>query len=378
MGLRQGAVEDLGMTTSFWAGKTVLVTGHTGFKGGWLSLWLQQLGAKVIGFALPPDTRPSLFEMAGIEQGMVSVFGDVRDLTALHAVMEEHQPQIVFHLAAQPLVRHSYTFPVETYATNVMGTVHLLDAVRTTNSVRVCQVITSDKCYENREWDFAYRENDRLGGHDPYSNSKACAELVAAAYRDSFFTQREGFSLATVRAGNVIGGGDWAKDRIIPDCIRSIECGEPIVLRNPGAIRPWQHVLEPLSGYLWLAQKQWLEPQRFAGAWNFGPGGEKGTPVSDLVEQVIAAWGSGSWRLHEEAAKQPHEAGILKLDITKTNTRLDWYPAYGVPQAVKQTVAWYKLADQPTDSDHVRALCHDQIAEYVGAAAQSGSTWTAA
>ena len=360
------------MNATFWSGKTVLVTGHTGFKGGWLCLWLQSLGARVVGYALPPDTAPNLFQLADVAQGMTSVIGDVRDLSALSATLETHCPEIVFHLAAQPLVRRSYESPVETYATNVMGTVHVLEAVRQTPSVRVCQVITTDKCYENREWDYPHREIDRLGGHDPYSNSKACAELAAAAYRDSFFAGRTEFSLATARAGNVIGGGDWAPERIVPDCIRSLERGEPIVLRNPHAIRPWQLVLEPLAGYLKLAEQQWLAPQQFSGAWNFGPSGDKSIAVGTLVEQIIHVWGGGSWQLHAQAATQPHETGALRLDISKANIRLDWHPVYTVAQAVEQSVSWYQQAGQSPEPGRMRALCQEQIANYMDISAQRG------
>lgn len=360
----------------FWPGKRVLVTGHTGFKGGWLSMWLQQLGANVVGYALSPNTRPSLFDMADMSCGMESIFGDVRDLPNLLSVMRRYQPDVIFHLAAQPLVRYSYDAPVETYATNVMGTVNLLEAIRKTGSVRVCQVITSDKCYENREWEYAYREIDRLGGRDPYSNSKACTELVVSSYRDSFFAEKNRPSLATVRAGNVIGGGDWAQDRVIPDSIRALSARQPIILRNPDAIRPWQHVLEPLSGYLWLAEKQWEDPQRYAGAWNFGPEGNKGTPVRELVEQVIATWGNGSWQPLGDGASAPHEAGILKLDIAKASAQLGWHPVYTVPQSVAETVAWYKQTAEFARPDQVRALCLQQISQYTEAAAQSGAPWT--
>lgn len=362
------------MSSAFWSGKTVLVTGHTGFKGGWLSLWLQRLGAEVVGYALPPGTQPSLFEMADVARDMVSVYGDVCDLPHLRALLAEHRPQVVFHLAAQALVRYSYDFPVDTYASNVMGTVNLLESVRHSESVRVCQVITSDKCYENREWDYPYRELDRLGGRDPYSNSKACAELVAGAYRDSFFSGPQAASLATVRAGNVIGGGDWAQDRLIPDCIRALLRGEPIIARNPGAIRPWQHVLEPLSGYLWLAERQWREPGRFAGAWNFGPEAAEAIPVRDLLDQVVAAWGDGSWHPLEHSAGEPHEAGLLRLDISKASAHLGWRPAYTVSRALGHAVDWYRRAER-ANADEIRAVCYQQIDDYLEAARQSGAAW---
>lgn len=363
MGLRRGALESMGVNAVFWNGKTVLLTGHTGFKGGWLALWLQHLGAKVIGYALPPNTEPNLFEQAGVADGMTSIYGDVRDGAHLASVVMEYRPDIVFHLAAQPLVRYSYEFPTETYAVNVMGTVNMLDAVRHSPSVRVCQIITTDKCYENREWDYPYREIDRLGGHDPYSSSKACAELVSASYRQSYFSLPGMASVATARAGNVIGGGDWALDRILPDCIRALGCNQPINVRNPAAIRPWQHVLEPLSGYLLLAEKQWSGPQEFGNAWNFGPGAETMT-VGALVDQVLAAWGEGSRKAPAHAAVAPHEAGILKLDISKAESRLGWHPVYDTARAIFQTVRWYRESQSLSAGGAVRDLCLAQIAEY--------------
>lgn len=377
MGLRQGALEGVVMSAAFWHGKTVLVTGHTGFKGGWLSLWLQRMGAKVVGYALQPNTDPNLFELAGVGDGMVSEIGDVRDLERLSSVMTQHRPDVVFHLAAQPLVRYSYQQPVETYSVNVMGTVNLLEAVRLAGSVRVCQVITTDKCYENREWDYAYRETDRLGGHDPYSSSKACAELAVASYVSSFFQDPCQTSVSSVRAGNVIGGGDWAADRLVPDCIRALTQGAPIVIRNPAAIRPWQHVLEPLSGYLWLAQRQWEAPDQFHGAWNFGPDGGKGTPVGELVEKLVSVWGSGAWQLADNSIAQPHEAGLLKLDISRANARLDWFPVYSVMQAVEESVDWYRCVAEGGDALAVRALCFEQINRYVQTAAEAGVAWAA-
>ena len=377
MGFRKSALEDLEVSVAFWSGKTVLVTGHTGFKGGWLSLWLQKMGAKVVGYALPPATDPDLFDLAGVGAGMASAIGDVRDPEALAAVFAEHRPEIVFHLAAQPLVRYSYAQPVETFAVNVMGTVNLLEAARHAGSVRVCQIVTTDKCYENREWDYPYREVDRLGGYDPYSASKACAELAVASYARSFFPDAAKTSVSTVRAGNVIGGGDWAAERLVPDCIRALGRGEPIVIRNPAAIRPWQHVLEPLSGYLWLAERQWRQPADFAGAWNFGPEGGKGTPVGELAEKVVEVWGEGSWRLADNSVAQPHEAGLLKLDISKANVRLDWFPVYPVVRAVEETVAWYRRSVALADPGAVRALCFEQIDRYALAAAKAGVAWAA-
>ena len=298
MANRQGTVEGLEVSDNFWRGKRVFMTGHTGFKGSWLSLWLQSMGAQVVGYALAPPTNPSLFEVAEVGKGMTSIIGDIRDLEKLRAVFTEHKPDIVIHMAAQPLVRYSYIEPVETYATNVMGTVNLLEAVRSTPSVKAVVNITSDKCYENREWVWGYRENEAMGGYDPYSSSKGCAELVASAYRNSYFHpdkyQQHGVAIASARAGNVIGGGDWAGDRLIPDILRAIVLGEPVHIRSPHAIRPWQHVLEPLSGYLQLAQKLYTDGTAYAEGWNFGPNEEDAKPVQWIVEKLTESWGEGS------------------------------------------------------------------------------------
>ena len=305
---------------SFWVGKVVLLTGHTGFKGSWLSLWLQSMGANVIGYALPPPTNPSLFISANVANDMTSIAGDMRDFPALLSVVEKYQPEIIIHMAAQSLVRHSYANPVETYSTNVMGTVHLLEAARQADSVRAIINVTSDKCYENREWIWGYRENEAMGGYDPYSNSKGCAELVAAAYRNSYFNPASfadhGVGLASARAGNVIGGGDWAEDRLIPDIMRAITQNKPASIRNPHAIRPWQHVLEPLSGYLMLAEKLWKNGAAFGEAWNFGPNDEDAKPVQWIVEQLTKSWGEGaSWVLdggRSSARSALPEAGLLQ------------------------------------------------------------------
>ncbi len=320
-----------------------MLTGHTGFKGGWLSLWLQSMGAIVVGYSLAPSTTPRLFEVAEIDKGMNSIIGDIRDLSKLQAVFAEYQPEIVIHMAAQPLVRYSYQNPVETYSTNVMGTVHLLDAVRNTPGVKVVVNITTDKCYENREWVWGYRENEPMGGYDPYSNSKGCAELVSSAYRSSFFNvnnhEQHGVALATVRAGNVIGGGDWAKDRLMPDILTAFEQGRCVNIRNPNAIRPWQHVLEPLRGYLTLAERLYVHGASYAEAWNFGPNDEDAKPVSWIVQQMATLWsGDALWQI--DAGEHPHEANYLKLDISKARSRLDWHPTLRLEDALKLIVDW--------------------------------------
>jgi len=352
------------MNKAFWRDKKVLVTGHTGFKGSWLSLWLQKLGADVIGYALSPPTEPSLFEVAHVANGMTSVIGDVRDLEHLQRIMTEHRPEIVIHMAAQPLVRYSYKYPVETYSTNVMGTVNMLEAVRQSESVRVVVCITSDKCYENKEWLWGYRENEPLGGRDPYSSSKGCAELVIAAYRHSYFPpeayQHHGVALASARAGNVIGGGDWAKDRLIPDIMDAIMDNRPVIIRSPNAIRPWQHVLEPLNGYLCLVEQLWMHGPKFAQAWNFGPNGENAKTVSWIVEYLTNLWGGGArWEL--DSAQHPHEATYLKLDCSKAKSLLGWSPRLCLPTTLEWTVKWYQGYQRNQDMRH---LTETQIARY--------------
>jgi len=333
------------MDPFFWRGKKVFVTGHTGFKGSWLCLWLQQMGAEVTGYALAPPSEPSLFEQAGVAQGMASIIGDIRDGTAIAQAMTDAQPEIVIHMAAQALVRYSYDHPVETYGSNVMGQVHVLEAVRQTPSVRAVVNITSDKCYENQEWLWGYRETEPMGGYDPYSSSKGCAELVSAAYRNSYFNParyaEHRVALATARAGNVIGGGDWALDRLIPDIMRAIMAKEPVSIRSPHAIRPWQHVLEPLSGYLALAERLYREGVAFAEGWNFGPREMDARPVEWIVARLTTLWGDGaSWQL--DANPQPHEAHYLKLDCAKAMTRLAWQPRWSLEQALNQIVAWHQ------------------------------------
>ncbi|WP_397411282.1 CDP-glucose 4,6-dehydratase [Polaromonas sp.] len=352
------------MTPGFWQCKRVFVTGHTGFKGSWLSLWLQQLGASVTGYALSPPTSPSLFAQARVAEGMQSVHGDIRDLPALIKAMQAAQPEIVIHMAAQSLVRQSYVEPVETYATNVMGTVHLLEAVRQTAGVKAVVNVTTDKCYENKEWAWAYRENEPMGGYDPYSNSKGCAELVSAAYQSSFFSPhthaQHGVALATARAGNVIGGGDWAKDRLIPDILAAFEKNQPVVIRNPQATRPWQHVLEPLRGYLTLAERLYAEGTAFAEGWNFGPHSDDARPVEWIVRRLAEQWpGSASWKI--DAGEHPHEANYLKLDISKAGHRLNWHPAMRLEQALGLIVEWARARQTGAD---LRALTQEQILAY--------------
>jgi CDP-glucose 4,6-dehydratase len=353
------------MNTLFWHDKRVFLTGHTGFKGGWLSLWLQSLGAKVTGYALNPPTNPSFFEVAKVGKDMQSITSDVRDLDVLKKAINNAAPEIVIHMAAQPLVRYSYANPVETFATNIMGSVHLLEAVRECKDIKVVINVTSDKCYENREWVWPYRENEAMGGYDPYSNSKACAELVTAAYRSSFFNPKyykdHGVALASARAGNVIGGGDWASDRLIPDFIRAILADEAIIIRNPNAIRPWQHVLEPLSGYLILAEKLFIHGSQFAEAWNFGPDDENTKSVEWIANQLITNWGGdGSFKVDTKISNL-HEAHFLKLDCSKAKTALNWKPQWNVAEAIQKICAWHKTH---IDGQNMRDYSLNEIDQY--------------
>lgn len=352
------------MNRTFWKDKKVLVTGHTGFKGSWLSLWLQKLGAKVVGYALSPPTKPSLFEVAQVADGMTSITGDVRHLEYLQAVIADHRPEIIIHLAAQPLVRYSYEDPIETYSTNVMGTVNMLEAVRHSESIRVVVSITSDKCYENREWLWGYREDEPMGGRDPYSSSKGCAELIISAYRNSYFPakgyQHHRVAVASTRAGNVIGGGDWAKDRLIPDIMAAIMENRPVIIRSPSAIRPWQHVLEPLNGYLCLAERLWAHGPKFAQAWNFGPNSEDAKTVSWIVEYLTSFWGEGArWGL--DSAQHPHEDNYLKLDCSKARSLLGWAPKLRLSTALKWIAEWYRGYQQNKD---MRCLTEEQITRF--------------
>ncbi|MGD0677432.1 MAG: CDP-glucose 4,6-dehydratase [Polyangiaceae bacterium] len=340
MGGGQRTVEDLGVTAPFWRGRRVLLTGITGFKGGWLALWLRQLGATVTGISLPPPTSPSLFEVARVGAAAEWNDLDVRDGVAVSDRVAACEPEVAFHLAAQPLVRASYEMPVATFDTNVLGTVHVLEALRSAASLRCVVVVTTDKCYENREWPWPYRESDALGGHDPYSSSKACAELVTSAYYRSFFKHRR-VGVATARAGNVIGGGDWARDRLVPDMVAAMVARQPVVVRNPESSRPWQHVLEPLSGYLQLAERAATEPDAYSDAWNFGPNADAVRPVAELVDRICSLWGDGA-RWHSTDAAQPHEAKLLALDASKAHARLGWRPRLSLPETLAWTVAWYK------------------------------------
>ncbi len=354
---------------AFWTGKKVFITGHTGFKGSWLSIWLHSLGARVTGYALEPPTDPSLFELARVSELLNSVIADVRDLDRLKAEMTKAAPEIVIHMAAQPLVRDSYKIPVDTYAINVMGTVHLLEVVRSCPSVRAVVNVTTDKVYENREWVWGYREEEPFGGYDPYSNSKGCSELVTAAYRNSYFvnqqfnsstSQRHGAAVATARAGNVIGGGDWAGDRLVPDIVRAIMSGEKVHIRNPHAIRPWQHVLDPLSGYLLLARRLYEEGTSFAEGWNFGPSEDDAQPVEWVVRNLCEKWGNGADYLIDDG-DHPHEANYLKLDCSKARARLGWRPRWDLATTLDRIVSWTK---EYVAAGDVRNACRQQIDEY--------------
>jgi CDP-glucose 4,6-dehydratase len=351
----------MGINKSFWIGKRVFITGHTGFKGGWLSLYLSELGAEVYGYALKPNTEPSFFSICELENRIEHSFlNDIRDMKALQAAYKYANPDIVFHLAAQPLVRYSYNQPIETYEVNIMGTAKLYEVVRNhPGNLRAIVSVTTDKCYENREWDWPYRENDHLGGFDPYSSSKSCAEIVSAAYRRSYF-QSQKINLATARAGNVIGGGDWSNDRLIPDFIRSIVNKESFKVRSPDAIRPWQHVLEPLTGYIQLAQYLYQDNgATFADAWNFGPNDNDSLSVRAIVDQLCLINSTAKWEL--DAVPVHHEAGILKLDSSKSKHLLDWKPCWNIRVALEQTIGWYKAWQNKKD---MHQFSIDQIKQF--------------
>lgn len=349
----------------FWKDKRVFLTGHTGFKGSWLSLWLASMGAKVTGYALTPNTTPNLFDVLVIDSLIEkSNIADIRDLVSLQNAMSEAKPDVVIHMAAQPLVRYSYANPVETYATNVMGTVHVLECTRSIDSVRATIIVTTDKCYENKEWVWGYRENEPMGGYDPYSNSKGCAELVTSAYRQSYFSGPNSINkVASARAGNVIGGGDWSEDRLIPDAIKAFETNKPLMIRNPLSTRPWQHVLEPLSGYLTLAQVLYERGSPFASAWNFGPRDEDNRAVKEVIDLLISGWGNAA-RWEKEGSEQPHEANLLKLDCSKARTKLGWLPKWNLEAAMQKIVEWQKAYQA---KENMQAVSLSQINDYTSA-----------
>ncbi|MCK4277371.1 MAG: CDP-glucose 4,6-dehydratase [Phycisphaerae bacterium] len=363
--------------------KTVFITGHTGFKGGWLTLWLESMGAKVVGYSLDPPTTPSLYEAADVGGSIEDIRGDVRDFESLSAAITKHRPHFVFHLAAQAIVRQSYSDPLETYSTNLMGTVNVLEAVRRVPG-RCCVVnVTSDKCYDNRGWVHAYRENDAMGGHAPYNSSKGCAELAALAYRRSFFPP-ERFdehhkALVSARAGNVIGGGDWAVDRLVPDCLRCIAAGKTVPIRNPNSVRPWQHVLDPLAGYLCLGAKLSETPARIDYGWNFGPQASDNLTVKQVVEGLLGQMGTGQWQdvSDQYARDRRHEDQVLRLDCTKAISELGWQPVWPIKQALTATAQWYSGFYQNADFD-ARACCLDQVEQYVGLARDSNVAWALA
>jgi CDP-glucose 4,6-dehydratase len=345
---------------SFWKDKRIYLTGHTGFKGSWLSLWLQDMGALVKGYSLDVNTNPALFIEANVAAQMESEIGDIRNLDQITKSMVSFNPDILIHMAAQPLVRLSYKEPVDTYTTNVIGTVNVLEAARKCQNLKAIISVTTDKCYENKEWDWGYRENEPMGGSDPYSSSKGCAELVTSAYRRSFFSHEGSASLASARAGNVIGGGDWAEDRLIPDILKAFEKSEPVVIRNPLSTRPWQHVLEPLSGYLVLAQELYLNGDDFAEGWNFGPKDEDCKPVNWILDQMVNSWGNNaSWKLDKN--NNPHEAGFLKLDCSKATNRLRWNPKWNLQLTLKSIVDWHQLY---TNGGDLKKQCLKEINTY--------------
>ncbi len=348
------------MNRLFWKDKKVFITGHTGFKGAWLSLWLQDCGANLTGYSQAPNTTPNLFNLASVADGMKSIIGDIRDLEKLTKTIIDFSPDIIIHMAAQPLVRHSYKNPLETYSTNVMGTVNLFEAVRRTASVKAVVNVTTDKCYENKEWFWGYREDEPMGGHDPYSSSKGCSELITNAYRKSFFNYLSSAKVASGRAGNVIGGGDWSEDRLIPDVLKSFESNKPAEIRNPFATRPWQHVLEPLSGYLVLAERLYVDGDEYSDAWNFGPEEESVKQVKTIIEYLVAKWGEGARWIHDDS-EQPHEAQLLKLDISKAKKILGWEPRSNLFLALDSIIEWHKECLKGGD---IKAITLKQIHEF--------------
>ena len=346
---------------NFWKGKKVFLTGHTGFKGSWLSLWLQSMGVIVKGYSLDVNTKPALFTQANVAAEMESEIGDIRNLEQLTESIISFSPDILIHMAAQPLVRLSYQEPVDTYTTNVIGTVNVLEAARKCSNIKAIVSVTTDKCYENKEWEWGYRENEPMGGYDPYSSSKGCAELVTSAYRRSFFNGKDTASLASARAGNVIGGGDWSEDRLIPDILRAFEKLEPVVIRNPLSTRPWQHVLEPLSGYLVLAENLYNHGDEFAEGWNFGPKDEGCKPVDWILDMMVETWGGGaSWRLDKN--NNQHEAGFLKLDCSKAANRLKWEPKWELQETLESIINWHQ---NYLNGHNVKKECLKEIKKYI-------------
>jgi len=359
-------METMGLNDKFWKDKKVLITGHTGFKGGWLSLWLQHLGANVVGYSLEPSAKPSLYNAASVYKNMVSIHEDIRNIKKLKSVFSKYKPEIVFHLAAQSLVLPSYENPSETYEVNVMGTLNILEAIKECGSVKAGVFITSDKCYENKEWEWGYRENDPMGGYDPYSSSKGCAELLISSYRSSFFSEKKinkkNVAIASARAGNVIGGGDWSKNRLVSDLIKAFSNKKEAVIRSPDAIRPWQHVLEPLSGYMILAENLSSENNnKFTGAWNFGPNQTDTRPVRWVADKIVNCWsGEASWKVDD--GYYPHEANYLKLDCSKAISRLNWSPKWSLDVAITKVVDWHSDFNNKKD---IRDVCLKQIKEYM-------------
>lgn len=352
------------MNNHFWHNKKVFITGHTGFKGSWLVMTLAKLGAQITGYSLAPNTSPNLYSLCKVEELLEkSYIADIRDQKKIESAIEESCPDIIFHMAAQPLVRESYLAPRETFEVNIMGTINILEAARKVKNLKALINITTDKVYDNKEWHWGYRENEPLGGHDPYSSSKACSELVTQAYRNSFFEVNDGvnnLALASVRAGNVIGGGDWAKDRLIPDCLTSLLSNKEIIVRNPSSVRPWQHVLEPLSGYMMLAEKLYLEGAKYASAWNFGPADTDAKPVDWIVKKLCETWGSDAKYVINDS-QQPHEATYLKLDCSKANTELNWNSKWNIQNTLIKIVEWTKAYENNSD---MREMTYNQIEEY--------------
>jgi CDP-glucose 4,6-dehydratase len=353
-------IEKRNVNNAFWKSKKVFLTGHTGFKGSWMSLWLQSMGAIVKGYSLKPNTNPNLFTEANVGENIESEIGDIRDLNQISKSMFDFNPDVLIHMAAQPLVRLSYQEPVDTYTTNVIGTVNVLEAARKCKSLKAIVCVTTDKCYENKEWDWGYRESDPMGGHDPYSSSKGCAELVTSAYRRSFFNGKDTASVASARAGNVIGGGDWADDRLIPDVLKAFKKSEPVVIRNPLSTRPWQHVLEPIAGYLVLAENLYMHGDDFAEGWNFGPKDEGCKPVNWILDKMVNKWGAGaSWELDKN--NNPHEAGFLKLDCSKAVNRLKWQPKWSLQETLEMIVNWHQNYLKGND---IKKECLKEINKY--------------